>query len=367
MKFGIVGLPKSGKTTVLAALTGAHGETDPGSSRGPGPGQPGKPDVHVATVKVPDERVDFLAGLFKPKKAMLASIDFLDIPGIGAGRSQKDSVQSLAALREADALLCVLRLFDDPAVPHPHGDLGPARDAREVLSELALADLAIIEKRIRKIDQSVAKPAAEVELERKEKAALERCRAAIEHDGAIAELDLGEEERRLLRNFQFLTEKPVLTLLNVGEDAVNSHDVQALLQEAGGEDALAMCGKLEMEIAELPEEDQAEFAEAMGLGEPGSARVIRACYRKLGLISFFTVVSDDLRAWTLHEGDTALTAAGKIHTDIARGFIRAEVVSFDDLKQHGDMKAARSAGKARLEGKEYAVRDGDVITFRFKV
>ena len=356
MKLGIVGLSGSGKTTVFNALTGAHGQTAAYHAA----------DPNIAAVKVPDERMDYLAALLNPKKVTLATIDFVDVPGIAADQAHEENVRHLAALREADALVRVIRFFEDPAVPHPHGDLDPVRDTRELHAEFAVADLDIIEKRIKKLKVSVTKPTPHVEDDKHELALLQRCGETIENDGRVADLDLKPEEEMVLRTFGFLTQKAVLNVLNISEEALGSESVEEQIS-ALGPGAVAMCGKLEMEIAELPAEERGPFIQEMGLGEPGSARVIRASYAVLGLRSFFTVVGHELRAWTIHAGDSALAAAGKVHTDMARGFIRAEVCSCDDLKQYGDMKGVKAAGRARLEGKDYEVEDGDVITFRFKV
>jgi len=356
MKVGIVGLPYSGKTTLFEALTGAHGVAAEHS-----------PGAHLATVAVPDERLDFLARALSPRKVTPAHVDFVDVAGVSSERGREHNTAVLSALREVDGLLHVVRFFDWPsAPPHPRGSLDPARDASEMQAELILADLDIVERRIEKLRKQVVKPTPSQEHDRKELALMERLREALEAGRRVGEVDLSAEEAGMLRSFRLLSEKPILPVLNVHEDEIGSEASRTAARSLGP-DAIVVSARIEKEIAELDPAERGEFLEGMGLDEPADRRVIPACYRALGLRSFFTVVSDDLRAWTIQAGDTALTAAGKIHSDIARGFIRAEVVSFDDFRESGSMKEARTRGKARLEGKDYVVQDGDIITFRFKV
>lgn len=356
MKLGLVGLPSSGKTTVLNAVTGAHGEV--------GRYHRGAEAGHAA-VAVPDPRLAQLARIVNPKKITPATIEYIDVPGVMADAGKKEYVQDLAALREADALVHVVRFFEDPSAPHPRGSLEPARDAAEVHDELVIADLDIAEKRVGRIN-SAFKRGVHNDADVKELAILEKCIAAPAKGQSLAGLGLTTPEKHALRQFAFLTLKPMIFVLNVGEDKLGTPEIQRAAVQLPGE-CIEMCGKLEMEIAELEPEERKEFLDGLGIGEPASARLVRASYKLLGLRSFFTVVSDELKAWTIGPEDNALTAAGKIHSDIARGFIRAEVTAFNDLIACGSFKAAKDAGKLRLEGKEYPVQDGDIITFRFHV
>ncbi len=356
MKVGIVGLPYSGKTTLFEAVTGAHGAAIEHT-----------PTAHAATVSVPDERLDLLADKLSPKKVTYAHVDFVDVAGVSSDRSREHNTAVLSALREVDGLLHVVRFFEWPsAPPHPRGSLDPARDTTELECELILADLDIVERRIEKLRKQVLKPTPTQEHDRKELALMERLQQALEQGKRVADVGLSAENSFMLRAFQLLSEKPILPVLNVHEDELRSDATRAAV-ESLGPDTFVISAKIEEEISELEPEDRQEFLDGLELGEPASRRLIPACYQALGLRSFFTVVSDDLRAWTINAGDTALSAAGKIHSDIARGFIRAEVISFADFRELGSMKDAKAQGKACLEGKDYVVRDGDIITFRFKV
>jgi GTP-binding protein YchF len=355
MKLGIMGLPLAGKTTVFNALTGAHGSTGGYSA-----------DANAATVDVPDERLDRLAEMFPPKKVTRAHIEYVDIPGVSATDRRDHIVSVFAALREVDALLQVVRHFEDEAAPHPRGSLDPARDIREIWEELVIADLDVAERRIKKLRTQVTKPTPTQEHDRKELAVLEQCAAALEAGEGVRGLNLSESDSLMIRAYQFLTEKPMITVLNVEEDRVNSEEVRVLAEELGP-GTLIMSAKIEAEITELEEDERQEFLRDLGIEKPAASRLVQECYRLLKLRSFFTGLGEDCRAWTIHGGDTAHTAAGKIHKDMQRGFIRAEVMHYEDLIELGSEKAARAAGRARLEGKDYVVQDGDIILFRFKV
>ena len=355
MKLGIVGLPLSGKTTVFNALTGAHGATG---------GYSNKPNV--ATVNVPDARADRLAQMFPPDSVRLAQIDYVDIPGISASDRRDQIVGALAAVREVDAILQVVRLFEDTAAPHPRGSLDPLRDVRELWEEMLIADMDIAEKRIDKLRKQVRKTTPTLEEDRRQLETIERLLDAFGQGKGVRDVDLTGEESFAIRAFQFLTEKPSLTVLNVGEDRLGSEEVAAIA--AGlGQTPVVMSARLEMEISELEEGERREFMTEFGLTEPAPERLVRSCYERLRLRSFFTGIGLDFCVWTVSEGDNAWVAAGKIHGDIQRGFIRAEVMSYDDVIELGSEKAVRAAGRARLEGKEYVVQDGDIILFRFKV
>jgi len=357
MRLGLVGLPSSGKTTVFNAVSGAHGEV--------GAYHHGR-DTHHAVVKVPDPRLDRLAEIGHPRSVRPATITYDDVPGVLAEPGSREYLQRLADLREADALVHVVRYFECPAAPHPRGTLDPARDAEEIRQELIIADLDICERRLEKLARILKRPDGRSEEHGREARLLEVCRRTLDDGRPLSEAELIERDKARLRHFAFLTLKPMLCVLNVGEDRLGREDTARVAASLGGE-TLVLCGALEMEIAELEEDERQEFIEGLGLGEPSSSRLIRACYRLLGLRSFFTGIDDDLRAWTVAAGDDALTAAGKVHSDMARGFIRAEVVHYTDLVKAGSMKAAREAGMVRLEGRDYEIRDGDVITFRFHV
>jgi len=359
MKLGLVGLPASGKTTLFNALRGGEGEGTHAPGHAPGA-------VNLATVTVPDERMDFLAEALSPKKVTYATIDYVDIPGIIADSGRQENTRILAALREVDALVHVVRMFENDAVPHPRGSIDPLRDIREVETELVFADLAIADARIQKLEASVKKPTPQQKEEKAELDVLLRCRDTLEAEKKISELDLSEEDEKRIRNFCFLTQKPEIIVLNVGEDRAGDVAPPDELKELPGE-VLCMCAQVEMEIAALDPEDREVFLKEMNIAEPAGDRLKSVSYRVLKLASFFTTASDDLRAWTIHEGATALEAAAKVHTDIARGFIRAEVVSFDDFKEAGSMKEVRARGKLRLEGKDHIVQDGDIMFFRFNV
>jgi len=355
MKLGFTGLPTSGKSTVFQAVIGDAPTAE----------QHGPAGACMASIRVPDERLDFLAELFRPKKITPAVIDFVDVHGVLSDAGHDENARILASLREVDGLIHVVRLFDSEIAPHPRQSIDPKRDIEEIETEMVLADLSIVEPRIEKLNVSVTQPKPEQDQEKKELAVLMRCRETLDNGQKLLSLDLSEDELKLLSSYCFLTLKPELLLLNIGENQVGDSAVTESAGEWGGE-ALCMCAQVEMEIAALEDEaDRQVFLEEMSITEPESDRVKAAAYRTLRLRSFFTTVSDELRAWTIREGDDAVVAAGKIHTDMARGFIRAEVVSFDDLKSLGSMQEAKAKGKLRLEGKEYVVQDGDVIFFRF--
>lgn len=349
-------MPSSGKTTIFNAVSGSRGEIG-GFHQGL--------DVNHAIAKVPDLRLDRLAGVIPPEKITPATIEYIDVPGVMVDPTNDNYVRYLAALRETDALAHIIRYFNDPAAPHPRGSIDPARDAAEVLDELVLADLQVVENRLAKIDYAERRGLDSDDTAR-EKELMEKCRDALEGGEPLNRLELSDKEMLKLRTFAFLTLKPMLFVLNVEENLLGKKEADDAAA-ALGPDALVMSGKLEMEIAELSPGERQEFIEGLGIGEPGGYRMVNTCYRMLGLASYFTAGPKEVRAWTVTAGDDAVTAASKIHSDIARGFIRAEVVHYDDLVSLGSFKAVKDAGKFRLEGKTYRVCDGDVITFRFNV
>ena len=362
MKIGIVGLPYVGKTTIFNALTQSEAET------GTYIVQKGS---NISSVKVPDERLASLAGVFNPKRVTPTSIDYVDVAGVAKGDIAREGLEAgiIAELREVDALAHVVRVFEDDAVPHVDGDVDAKRDIETIDIELTFADLQIIDSRLDRLSRELRTqkvPALE-----HERTVLERCKGALEAGVALREIELSPEDERAIRGYGFLTQKPLLVILNIGEDGL---DQTESIHESIGDSAqkpqteiIAVVAKLEMEISQLDEEDAEIFLGEMGLNESALTRVIHASYRLLGLITFFTVVSDELRAWTLRGGMMAVEAAAAIHTDMARGFIRAETIHWADLVDCGSLAKARDKGLLRLEGKDYTVQDGDVLTIRFNV
>jgi ribosome-binding ATPase len=365
MEIAIVGLAASGKTTVFNTLTRGHAET----------GGYGGMTVNVGVVKVPDPRLTQLTELFKPKREVPADVTYLDLPAPPPtdGATANDlPADALARLRNADALLHVVRAFEDPAVPHPSGGVDPWRDLEQLDLELTLADLAMAEKRLEKLQTSGRHGTpAEREANERELAVLERIVPGLTAGRPIRDLALDDDAAKVIRGFRFLTEKPVLALLNVGEGDLASAEAQVtgLRERYDHRQSMidALSARIEMEIGELDDESAAVFREELGLAESSLDRVIRLSYRLLGLISFFTAGPDETRAWTIHDGDTAVDAAGAIHSDLARGFIRAEVVACEDLLELGSMAEARRHGRLRQEGKAYRVKDGDVLEVLFNV
>ncbi|MET1231532.1 MAG: redox-regulated ATPase YchF [Candidatus Limnocylindrales bacterium] len=365
MEIAIVGLAGAGKSTVFNTLTRGHAET----------GGYGGMTVNVGVVKVPDPRLTKLTALFKPRREVPADVTYVDLPAPPPteGATANDlPADALARLRNVDALLHVVRAFDDPAVPHPSGSVDAWRDLEQLDLELTLADLAVAEKRLEKLQTSGRHGTpAEREANEREAAVLERIVPGLTAGAPIRDLDLDEDASKAIRGFRFLTEKPVLVLLNVGEsDLAGAEALVAALRERYDHrrsmvDALS--ARIEMEIGELDDESAAVFREELGLTESSLDRIIRLSYRLLGLLSFFTAGPDETRAWTIHEGETSVDAAAAIHRDLARGFIRAEVVAYEDLLELGSMAEARRHGRLRSEGKTYRVKDGDVVEILFNV
>ncbi len=361
MKIAIIGLPNSGKTTVFNALTGGSAETSIFSS--------GRLEPNLAAVKVPDSRVDALSRIYQPKKTTYAEVQYLDIGGF-EGRTEKREAlptEMVNHIGNADALLHVVRSFRDEAVPHPLDSVDPARDAESLEQELILSDLIVIERRLERLDKEIPKlPPKDRGTREIEQRVLERFRGGLEEGSPIRLLEPPtDQEERLIRGFQFLSAKPVLMVLNVGEDRIG-----AAPSSDGGQpddDVVRLSARIEAELAQLEPDDAAEFMLDLGITEAARDRVIKASYRLLGLISFMTVGEDEVRAWTVRAGTKAPEAGGVIHSDIERGFIRAEVVSFDDLVEAGSLAAAKKRGRVRLEGKDYVIQDGDISHFLFNV
>lgn len=360
MKIGIIGLPMAGKTTVFNLLTQARQETSAYMT--------GRRETNMGVARVPDHRIDRLSELYHPRKTTYATIDVFDVVGlVRSTPGQGMGNEFLNVIRDADALIHVVRAFADPNVLHVEGSVDPWRDLQTVNYELLLADLDVVEKRIAKIKAGKRKPEHEVEL-----AALEKCRAALSEERPIHGIAFTPAEEAALRGFTFFTEKPVILVVNLDEAQFRSGDypgraeLQAWAKE-NGVPLVPLCGRLEAEIAELAGEDRELFLSDLGLTESGVERIAKAAFQRLGLISFLTAGEDEVRAWPIRQGTCAKEAAGKVHSDIERGFIRAEVVAYEDLARLGSLAKAREAGLLRLEGKEYVVQDGDVINYRFAV
>jgi len=356
LRIGIVGLAETGKTTLFQILTHVHGS---GSGSG-------RSEAHVGVVRVPDVRLDRLSELYQPQKTIHATIEYMDTPGsiIELARSGLQT----QALRELDALVHLVRVFENEAIPLEGGTVDPRRDIENVELELILSDLAVAEKRLERLEKDIKKqknPALEREFQ-----VLGVCKAALEKQTPLRDVALTPEDAKAIRGFTFLSRKPMLYVLNLSErDAARANLAEQFAAEAGLKQrphtaVTAICGQVEGELSELNDADAAEFLLSYGLKESATSRLIRAGYQLLGLISFFTVGEDECRAWTIPAGTTALEAAGEIHTDIQRGFIRAEVVKFEDLIATGSFAEARNRALLRLEGKEYVVHDGEIVHFR---
>ncbi len=357
MKTGIIGLPQVGKTSLFRILTHAPAEPAHANPR----------EAHVGVAKVPDERLDRLAALYNPRKLIHASVEYADVAAIGQ-EALKDTAY-LTALRQVDALAHVVRAFEDPAIPHV-GAIDPLRDIRNVEFDLMVSDLGQIEKRLERLEKDLKK-IKNPELER-EFGLLQRAKAQVESERPLREMDMAPEDKKRLRGFMFLSEKPILYVLNVSESSDLGLDLEQAVQKykltelavRPNTGATAICGKVEAELAEMSDEDAAEFLASYGLKESGLVRLIRKSYELLGLISFFTVGEDECRAWTVAKQARAVEAAGAIHSDLEKHFVRAEVIHWDMLLEAGSEANARAKGTLRLEGKEYIVKDGDVVHIR---
>jgi len=358
LRAALIGLPSSGKTTLFQLMTSIHDAPR------------GKGDVNIGISKVPDGRLDTLTAMYNPRKRVPATVEFTDVAG--PARSGAQALVDVAGYKNADALVHVIRAFRDASVPHPSSSIDPARDAQAMEDELILADLGVAERRLERIEKDLKKGRS-TELER-ERDLVQRCKDALEHGTPLRALQLAGDDLKRLRGFQFLSAKPLLLVINVDEAdvaevgsdlsrAAEKTGLTAFLAHASTR-AVALCAKIELEISQLEGADAKAFLSDLGLTESGLDRVIRTSYDLLGYISFFTVGEDECRAWSIARGTPAQLAAGEIHSDISRGFIRAEVVAYDALIARGTMAACRDHGEVRLEGKEYVVQDGDIINFR---
>jgi len=357
MKSGIIGLPQVGKTSLFKILTKAHVE-----ERGHNPRE-----AHLGVAKVPDDRLDRLSALYQPKKLVHATVEYADVAAIGQEALKESAYAN--SLRTVDALIHVLRAFNEPSIPHV-GDIDPLRDARNVDFDLVVNDLGQIEKRLERLEKDLKKMKT-AELER-EFDLLKRANVHLESERPLREMEMSAEDKKRIRGFMFLSQKPILYVLNVNESTTLGDDLERapekykMSEYASRSNAgvTAICGKVEAELAEMGDEEAAEFLGSYGLKESGLVRLIRKSYELLGLISFFTVGEDECRAWTIERGSRAQTAAGAIHSDLEKHFIRAETIHWDQLLEAGSEANARSRGTLRLEGKDYIVKDGDVMHIR---
>ncbi|MBP7148700.1 MAG: YchF family ATPase [Acidobacteria bacterium] len=354
MEIALCGLPRAGKTTLWSILTGTP---VPSGARA---------ETRRGVARVLDQRLETVARLFKPKKLTHATVTFDDLAAMERGSARADN-PLLAPLRTADALLLVLRAWDDPADPHPEGSIDPARDLSLVETEFLLADHDIAERRLERLEGLVKKAGRDED--RREQDLLRRVLEGLEREIPIRGAELTAEEQKTLRGYGFLSGKPLIVALNVGEEhtAELSSDASGLgipAERRAGREFVALSAKIEQEIASLPEADAAAFRADLGIAEPALDRLIHASYRALGLISFFTASEDEVRAWPLRDGSTARQAAGTIHTDLERAFIRAEVIPWDKLVEAGSFAHAREKGWLRLEGKDYVVHDGEIVHIR---
>jgi len=356
VKVGIVGLPFVGKSTLFHLLTGVMPVA-------------GKPEPRSGVAQVPDTRLDRLSEMFRPRKTTLATIEYVDLPGVSRG--QGSSLLDLPALRGVDALMHVVRAFESETVPHAEGSVDPLRDAELVELELILADLGLVERRLERLATQIQKTRRAEDVAERE--LLLSIQEGLENERPLRELGLTDEQRQRAQSYSLLSEKPMVLAVNLGEDQVRS--AQEVMEASGlvefaRRPGLGLCpvsAPIEAEMAELPREDARAFGEDLGLTEPGLDRVIQTSFSLLGLISFLTVGEDECRAWTIRRGTSAQHAASAVHSDIARGFIRAENVAYEDLAAAGSLAACRDRGLLRLEGKHYEIQDGDVINFRFNV
>ena len=356
MNIALVGHPLSGKSTLFSALTSMPAESADYSQKS-----------RVGTVKVDDQRVEWLAQLYKPRKIVHAGLDFTDLAGLSFATpaDQAQSIRLIANIRQADMIVLVLRAFENPAVPAYRDRIDALADFEELRTEFILCDLEQVTNRIEKLKIQITKPTPDREHHKKELELMEKGVQALEAEEPISRIIRSPDDAKMISSFGFLTEKPLAVVLNVseGQDS-GSASLQAIPADVP---QLTLCATLEQELSQLDEQERAEFMTEMGLEGLAAGRLVNCCYEKLGLVSFLTHGKDECRAWTVSTNTPAVEAAGKIHSDIQRGFIRAEVVAFEDFKAAGSFKQAKANGKVRLEPKQYPVQDGDVITIRFNV
>ena len=357
MKIGIVGMPLTGKTTLFNLLTGQHKETSAYSSKG-------TKNIGIATVY--DQRIEYLSSLYHPKKTTYAAIEFVDIGGISPELPTKEKVEIFSLIQDAEALLFVIRLFEDPAVA---GEKDPIVQVENLRYELLLRDLEVVENRLERLKKSKKKLTREelVEME-----ILEKCNQGLSDEQFLSNLEFTEDETKKISGFSFYTLKPIIIVVNLGEKQFRTKSYpqkEKLVQVVrnGNMASLNICGKMEMEISELEPDERQLFLEDLGLKESGIERLSRVCYKHLGLISFFTMGENEAKAWTIKKGTHAVKAAGKVHSDIERGFIRAEIARYQDLVTLGSMHTVKEKGLLKIEGKDAIIEDGDIINFRFNI
>jgi len=361
MKIAIIGLANSGKTTIFNALTGQNLETTIYPTLNAEP--------HIGMVKVPDLRIDKLTEIFKPKKTTFATVEYIDCIGLTKGDMEQNR-KVFDLIKDADAIVHVVRGFEDESIMHPLETVNPRRDAETLELEMIFGDLDLVEKRLQRMEEGIKRGKKPDETEKK---ILLKCKEVLEKEKPLRDIEFNEEELKSMRHLQFMSIKPEVVALNVSEADLNSPKIETLMEELKayyhGKNfkLLNLCGKIEMEIAQLSAEEAGAFLDDLNIEEPVLNRLIHVSYDLLGLISFLTCGEDEVRAWTINKGMNAQKAAGRIHSDIERGFIRAELVSYDDFIAHGGMSGAREKGLLRLEGKTYEVKDGDIINFRFNV
>jgi GTP-binding protein YchF len=352
LKLGLIGLLQSGKSTLLSALSGKAVPPI------------GSVSIEQAVVSVPDERIDWLVKLYNPKKKAYATIECLDIPGFSfAEESSRAAARKLInQIRTVDMLVLVIRAFESSTVPAYNGKVDPQRDLLELKTEILLSDLELVANRVEKLEKEIKKPSKRQGQDKAELDLMLKFQAALEEEKPMSTVVQSEEELELIRSFGFLTLKPMMAVINIGEKQIGQDikldtDMQTI----------SLSAEIECELSQLDADSRVEFMKDLGITESAALKFVESCYSTLGLISFLTSGPDECRAWTIKKGTTAVDAAGKIHSDIKRGFIRAETISYADIKALGDEKAVKAAGKARLEGKNYIVQDGDIINFRFNV
>lgn len=362
MRIGIIGLPFVGKTSIFNALTSASAKTGEFSL--------GAKEANRAVVKVPDERLYKLAPLYNPKKVTPAEVEYIDVAGLVKETKEKGSEgEFYHSLREVDELAHVVRLFKDDNVVHVSGSIDSKRDIKSLDLDLMVIDLDIIEKRLKRLEKTVA--SSKSEEDKRELQVLDRFKEALDNEIPLREVDLSAEEAKLVRGYGFLSQKPLLLILNLDEEQIKiKGKLEAELREFQRRkkiEVCSVCGKLEMELSQLENEDREAFLDDLGIEEAAVNRVIKSSYKLLDLISFFTANENEVKAWAIPSGTKAIKAAGTVHSDMERGFIKAEVIGFDKLWEQGSIHQAKEKGVLGLEGKEYVVQDGDVIFFRFHV
>jgi len=358
MEVALIGMSQSGKSTLFKAVSEGHMQHE---------GHGGVAQTLKTVVKVPDVRLEKLTQMYHPKKTTHATIRFADLPGLNfiEESSRQEARRILADARQADMLVLVLRGFQSASVMPYRDRVNPQADFEELQTEMLLADLEMITNRIEKLKVNVTKPTKNLEQDKRELHLMEKCAAAVDQLQPISTVVENEEQEKMVRSFGFLTLKPLSVVVNIGEDQLASAETVKI--EGTHDGVIALSASIEAELAALPPEERQDFLKEMGISEIAKDRLVQQCYRTMKLISFLTVGEDEVRAWTIPSGCNAVDAAGEIHSDIQRGFIRAETVSYNDLMAAGDMKGVKAAGKMRLEGKTYMVQDGDIINFRFNV